>query len=107
MVRDEPWTRTPWVHVAGTHQDLARSQRLQSTSRATARVFSLGLNAVQLADLLCGGPCETEGVGHLSLVIECQENSPRLGAYVCCVPLLCCCLHVDMHSIPSFCQGGI
>jgi hypothetical protein len=58
----------------GTHEELSDREYLQFTNRARGRVFSLGLNAVQLPGLLCGGPCNTEGVGHLSLVVQCRVS---------------------------------
>jgi hypothetical protein len=65
-----------WTCFAGTHEALLDTTPQQTTSRSRQRVFSLGLNAIQMPDLLCGGPCNNAGVGYVSLVVQCQARTP-------------------------------
>jgi len=63
----------------GTHEALLDTTPQQTTSRSRQRVFSLGLNAIQMPDLLCGGPCNNAGVGYVSLVVQCQEEAVKFS----------------------------
>jgi len=63
----------------GSHETLAFARPLDTTAIARDRVFSLGLNTIELSENLCDGVCNTTGTGYLSLVVACNHNDVRMS----------------------------
>ena len=75
-VADPVCTKSP--ARAGSHEELLDQGAISTTTLARNRVFSLGLNSLELRQRVCQGPCSTNGTGYLSLSIRCQASDVRM-----------------------------
>jgi len=59
----------------GSHEELAATEPLVTTTAARLRIFSVALHAIELGETICGGTCNESGTGYLSLVVQCASTA--------------------------------